>query len=144
VRQQRAWFFETMTRKAAPQRGTIPASEWAAAGIGAALVLASIAILVYSAATSQDSPPRLALRVDSIQATGDQFLVLIEIANEGGSTAADARIEAELRQQGTVIEHSETTVDFIPRNSKRQAGVFFGRDPRTLELTLRTSGYRDP
>ena len=115
-----------------------------AASIGAALVLASMGILIHSAATSHDSPPRLWVRVASIEAAGEQHLVMIEVGNEGGSTAADARIEAQLRQHGAVVERSETTIDFVPPKSKRRAGVFFSRDPRANELTLRASGYREP
>jgi uncharacterized protein (TIGR02588 family) len=126
------------------QRRSIPLSEWIAAGIGVALLLGSIAILIYGVATSPDSPPRLSVRVASIERAGEQYLVLIEVQNEGGSTAADARIEAELRQQDSVVERSETTLDFVPRKSTRRAGVFFSRDPRANELTLRASGYREP
>jgi uncharacterized protein (TIGR02588 family) len=133
-----------MQKKSNAQRRGIPQSEWMAAGIGAALVLASIAILVHSAATSHDSPPRLSLRVASIEPAGEQFLVRIALDNQGDSTAAEARIEAELRQHGAVVERSETIVDFVPPKSKRQAGVFFRRDPRAFELTLRASGYREP
>jgi uncharacterized protein (TIGR02588 family) len=107
-------------------------------------VLASIAVLIHSAATSGDSPPRLSLRVTSIEPAGEQFLVSLEVGNAGGSTAADARLEAELRQGGAVVERSETTLDFVPPNSKRRAGVLFSRDPRALDLKLRVSGYREP
>jgi uncharacterized protein (TIGR02588 family) len=133
-----------MPKKAKPDGQSIPRSEWIAASIGAALVIASIAILVYSAATSQESPPRFSVRVASIQPAAEQFLVIIEVGNEGGSTAADARIEAELREHGEVIERSETTLDFIPPKSKRRAGVLFSREPGTNQLRLRVSGYREP
>jgi uncharacterized protein (TIGR02588 family) len=130
--------------KSDAQRRGVPRSEWIAAGIGAALVLASIAILVHGAATSRSSPPRLSVRVASIEKAGEQYVVVIEVGNEGGTTAAEARIEAELRQHGTVVERSETTFDFVPPKAKRKAGVFFRRDPRSNELTLRASGYREP
>jgi uncharacterized protein (TIGR02588 family) len=107
-------------------------------------VLASIAILIHSGATSPDSPPRLSVRVASIERAGEQYLMMIEVGNEGGSVAADVRIEAELRQDGAVVERSETTLDFVPRNSRRRAGVLFMRDPRAHEFTLRASGYREP
>ena len=76
---------------------------------------------------TEDSPPRLALRVLSMEKAGDHFLVRVEVANKGGSTAAEAHVEAELRENGTVIERSETTIDFVPPNSKRKVGVFFRR-----------------
>lgn len=131
-------------KKVIANRQGIPASEWIAAGIGVALVLGSIAVLVHSALTSPESPPQLSVRVASIQQTGEQFLVIIEVGNEGGSTAADTRIEAELREHGAVVERSETTVDFVPPKAKRRAGVFFRRKPAPDELTLRASGYREP
>jgi uncharacterized protein (TIGR02588 family) len=122
----------------------IPLSEWIAAIIGAALVVASIGVLVYTAVTTADAPARLSLRVVSIENAGEEFLVQIEIANNGGSTAADAHIEAELRQQEEVVQRSETTVDFVPPNSTRRAAVLFSQDPRARTLKLRTLGYRDP
>jgi uncharacterized protein (TIGR02588 family) len=124
--------------------GGIPISEWIAASIGVVLVLSSIAILVHSALTSPASAPRLSIRATSIEKTGEQFLALIEITNEGGSTAADVRIEAELRDDGVAIERSETTVDFVPPRSKRRAGVLFSRKPQPNYLVLRVSGYREP
>ena len=133
-----------MQKKPNANRRGIPRSEWIAASIGAALVLGSIAILVYSALTSRDSPPRLLVQVASIQSAGAQFLVIIEVGNEGGSTAADVHIEAELRDRGVLVERSKTTVDFVPPKAKRRAGVFFSREPRANELTLRASGYREP
>ena len=60
-----------------------------------ALVLGSIAVLVHSALTSPGSPRQLYVHVASIQQTGEQFLVIIEVGNEGGSTAADTRIESD-------------------------------------------------
>jgi uncharacterized protein (TIGR02588 family) len=132
------------TPKANAQRKRIPLSEWIVASIGAVLVLASIAILIHGVVTSTDSPPVLRVRVASIERAGGQYLVMIEVGNQGGATAAEARIEAELRQQGAVVERSETTVDYIPRNSIRRAGLLFDRDPGAHELTLRASGYREP
>jgi uncharacterized protein (TIGR02588 family) len=133
-----------MRKKPSAERQGIPPSEWAVATIGAALVLASIVILVHSGLTSHDAPPRLSIRVAAIQPAGERFLVVIEVNNEGGSTAADARIEAELRQHGEIVEQREITVDFVPPKSKRRAGLFFTRDPRAIELTMRASGYREP
>jgi uncharacterized protein (TIGR02588 family) len=130
--------------KSNTQRRGIPASEWIAASIGAGLLLASIAILVYSGVTLPHSLPRLSVRVALIEDAGDQYLVMIEVRNEGGSTAAEARIEAELRQRDAVAERSETTIDFVPPKSKRRAGVFFRRNPREGYLTVRVSGYREP
>jgi uncharacterized protein (TIGR02588 family) len=132
-------------KKTNSRRRDIPLSEWIAAAIGVAVVLASVAILVYGAATSHDSPPRLSVRVGSIEKAGAQYLVIVEVFNEGGSTAADARIEAELRPNGVMVERGETTIDFVPPKSKRRAGVFFNREPAGAnQLTVRASSYREP
>jgi uncharacterized protein (TIGR02588 family) len=133
-----------MQKRTPPSGGGIPISEWIAASVGVVLVAASIAILVHSAMTSPDSAPRLSMRVASIEKAGEEFLVIIEVGNEGGSTAADARIMAELRVDGVAVEHSETTIDFVPPKSTRRAGVLFSREPRADQLTMRVSGYREP
>ena len=132
-----------MQKKPQIERRTIPRSEWIAAGIGVALVLASITVLIHSAATLRGSP-QLSVRAASTEPAGRQYLVTIEVGNQGGSTAADARIEAELRRGAEIVERSETTIDFVPPKSKRRAGLFFLNDPRAHELTLRASGYREP
>ena len=133
-----------MQKRTPPSGGRIPISEWIAASIGVVLVAASIAILVHGAMTSPASAPRLAIRVTSIERAGEEFLVILEVTNDGGSTAADARIKAELRVHGVAVEHSETTIDFVPPKSTRRAGVFFSREPRAGRLALRVSGYREP
>jgi uncharacterized protein (TIGR02588 family) len=122
----------------------IPRGEWIAAAIGATLVVAAISILVYHAATSANSPPRLTVRAVSTGSAGEQFLVQIEVENHGGSTAAGVTVEAELLDRGAVIERSEATLEFVPPASTQRAGVFFSRDPRRSELKLRASGYHEP
>lgn len=133
-----------MQKRTSPSGRSIPISEWITASIGVVLVATSIAILVHSAMTSPNPAPRLSIRVASIEKAGEEFLVILEVGNEGGSTAADARIEAELRLDGVAVEHGETTLDFVPPKSKRRAGVFFSRQPTVDHLNLRVAGYREP
>jgi uncharacterized protein (TIGR02588 family) len=117
------------------QRRDIPIGQRIFAAIGAVFVLASIATLLYSVSTShsvstsRDSGPILSVRVGSIKRVARQFLVIVEVRNEGGSTAADTLIEAVLQQDGSVIERSGVILDFVPPKSCQQAGVLFERDP---------------
>jgi uncharacterized protein (TIGR02588 family) len=36
------------------------------------------------------------------------------------------------------------TIDYVPSRSSRKAGLFFMRDPREFDLSLRALGYQSP
>ena len=39
---------------------------------------------------------------------------------------------------------SEAVLDYVPAGSDREGGLWFSRDPRAGQLTLRAKGYADP
>ena len=60
------------------------------------------------------------------------------------STAAEVRIEGELRKNGRVVATGGTMFSFVPPESEREGGLFFKRDPRELQLEVRAAGYTRP
>ncbi len=125
----------------APQR--ISLWEWLAGGIAAAIIAAMIVTLVI-AGRDEETPPRFAIAVDSIEPSGADFLVRFTIRNEGHQTGAQVVVEAELRNGGEPPETSQATFDYVPGMSLRRGGVLFRHDPRAGQLTLRPLGYREP
>lgn len=123
-----------------------PASpwEWVVAAIGAMLVLGAIGYLVYFAETTPMSLPVIVLEQEPTARSGAGYVVVVTVTNEGGTTAAAVEIEGMLSRGGVELETAATTLDYVPRFSTRQAGLFFSSDPRDGVLTLRALGYAEP
>lgn len=118
--------------------------EWFAAAIGLLLLVGSIGYLAYDAVAGNGDVPAPTVRVTGIEAQGPHFLVRLQVVNAGRATAADLRVEGELRRGTEVVERSETEFAYLPGRSARAAGLFFRHDPRTLELVLTARSYQQP
>ena len=118
--------------------------EWVVAAIGAALVVGALGYLAYFARTTPMDLPRIALEQGPVTQSGAGYLVAVTVTNEGGTTAAAVEIEGSLSRGGVEVETAGTTLDYVPRFSTRQAGLFFSSDPRDGTLALRALGYVEP
>lgn len=112
--------------------------------IGATLVLGLVAFLAYQAVFGQDVPPDLVLRQGATAPNGEDYLVEILAHNRGDETAAQVKITGRLKQDETVVEEAEFTLDYVPPHSERGGGLFFRHDPRRLTLELAATGYAQP
>jgi len=126
------------------EKDAIPIWEWIVAGVGLVLVASVISFLIYEAFTGKRLPPDVKLSVDSVVEIRNGFLVRITAVNEGGMTAEGVIVEAELRSGTEPVERSRTTIDYLPPRSEKRAGLFFTRDPRQLDLQVRSLGYEEP
>jgi uncharacterized protein (TIGR02588 family) len=118
--------------------------EWIAAVVSLVVVLAAIGLLAYEGIVAPTTPPRISVRVDSIVDGGDGFLVELRARNAGTATAASLLLEGELRGDSGVVETSQTTIDYVPGEGSRTAGLFFSHDPRRYRLEIRPLGYDRP
>jgi uncharacterized protein (TIGR02588 family) len=121
-----------------------PPWEWAVALLGLGLILGSIGFLVYQVVAGDDSPPDVLVHADAILPVKTGYLVQIRAVNQGGSTAADLRIDGTLMGEGGSVETSEAVIDYVPARSHRKGGLFFTQDPRRFTLQLRAKGYVEP
>jgi uncharacterized protein (TIGR02588 family) len=138
-RQQRRGEAQQVNANDAP-----PPWEWAVALLGLVLVLGSIGFLAYQVVAGDDSPPDVLIRAEAILPVKTGYLVQIRAVNQGGSTAAELRIEGTLRGESGRVEKSETVIDYVPAHSHRKGGLFFAKDPRQFTLQLRAKGYAEP
>jgi uncharacterized protein (TIGR02588 family) len=122
----------------------IPLLEWVIGGLGLAIVIAVVVVLVYEAVAGDKSPPDVKLTVQSISALQNGFLVKVRAENIGGEPAANVSIIAEVWEKSKVLESSNTQFAHLPPRSAREAGVYFQRDPRPNEIRLRAVGYEEP
>lgn len=123
-----------------------PLSEWIVAGISTLLVLGAVAFLLYDAIKSPATMPDIRVAVDSVVPGRASFIAHFTAQNLGGSTGARILISGELRAPGdtAAVERSTTTLDFVPASSRRRGGLFFTRDPRRYQLTVRAEGFDSP
>ena len=136
-----------MPKEAEKDQGKLkdaPLWMWGIAVLGLALVLGSIVFMLYEAAGGDSSPPNVTVRLDSIRATQNGFLIEFRAINEGGTTAQGLTVEGELRSGTESVETSNTTLEHVPSHSERAGGLFFKSDPRQFELQLRAKGYEKP
>lgn len=121
--------------------------EWAAAGVGAVILAGILAFLVHEGMSSPNGtkPAIVAAGEAPIRLATGTFLVPIRVVNEGKVTGANVTVRGELRSvDGTVVEESAATFDFVAQHSEETGGLYFAADPATLDLGLRVEGYTDP
>lgn len=118
--------------------------EWVAAGLGLFLVLGAVLFLAVQAFRSGDVPPAIVLEAERTVAAGDAYLVEFSARNAGSSTVAGLHISGEMVSGDSVLEASQTVIDFVPAGGTRSAGLFFEHDPREHELRMRAVGFDLP
>ncbi len=118
--------------------------EWVVAALSAVAVLGTMGILVHDAVTGAPGPPAVVVTRESVSEVPGGWLVEVAAHNRGGATAAALLVEGELTKDGRAVETSEATIDFVPPDGVRHAGLFFAHDPATHRLELRPKGYDEP
>lgn len=122
----------------------IPPLEWAAAAVGLILVCGALGVLLWLGLTRGDVPAHVSVRVDSVTALGEGYVVTIRAVNTGDITAADVTVQGELRRGADVAETSTMSFKYLAPHSERRGGLFFEKDPRRYELKVRPQGYEMP
>ncbi len=120
-----------------------PLLEWIAAGVGAALIFAVVALLSWEVAAGDDRPPTFATQSLSATPVEGGFILEVEVENLGDRPAAQVEVEGELGSADGK-ETASVTFDYVPGHSKRTGGLFFKSDPKTGSLELTAKGFTDP
>ena len=120
------------------------ALEWAVLAVSALLVAWTVGFLIHDAVHRPDGPPDLRLELGRPQRVGSLYRVPVTVENVGGETAADAIVEVVLALPDGASEHAEVEVAHVPRGSRREGWVTFGRDPAAGRLSGRVVGFEQP
>ncbi len=118
--------------------------EWIAAAVGLAVLAGCVAYLVYVGLSSPEGPPIVEVEAIDVHPQRGQFLVRFRARNDGNSTAVELVVEGKLIGGEKVFETAQMTIDYLPRNSEREGGLFFSRDPAEYRLVLEPVGYSAP
>lgn len=119
--------------------------EWVVAAIGAVVVLGALGIVLYEGISQPETPPQIEVTVDTVFESGaGTFAVEMTVRNRGRTTAAGLMVEGELRSDTGVVETAQATLDYVPGESRRRAGLIFSHDPSRFALEVRALGYDIP
>lgn len=132
-------------KNAGPVEPEIPILEWIAAAFGLLLTLATLGAIGWQALKGGgDQPPAIEATVERITPTAAGYAVEVKLRNRSPATAAAVAIEGELTRGGQEVATSSATIDYVPGESSRAAGLFFKEDPRRHKLEVRVLGYAKP
>ncbi len=130
--------------KSSSKEKKIPFWEWVIAGAGLILVIGTVGTALYRAVTEVPTPPNLVFSVNSIEQTGDGYVVKFSVANSGSQTAAGLVVEGILKNGEEDAETSTATFTYAPANSVRRGGFLFTKNPNDFKLQIRALGYEQP
>lgn len=126
------------TRKKTPPPLPAPALlEWTMGGLGLALVLAALAVIVVEAFGATE-PARLEARLVEVRPVGGVWLAEVEVRNRGGQTAAAVEVEGRV---GDRTAHA--TLDYVPAHGRDTVTLAFPSDPRGT-VALSVPGWTRP
>ncbi|WP_051328957.1 hypothetical protein [Geminicoccus roseus] len=121
-----------------------PLLEWIAATLGGACAAGVVGYLVWDGLSGAHAPAELTVRVESITRGPAGFQLALAVANQGGRTAAEARVAVRSEGPGGEEERGELSFDYVPGHSLRHGTLLFRHRPDPDRLELQVLGYRDP
>ena len=118
--------------------------EWLTGVVSALLVTGLIAWIAFEAATRENTPPDLSIRILSTEKFASGYRVDFEIVNAASTTAAGVGVRGEIRENGAVIDDAEITFDYVPAEAQAGGALMFATDPAGRDLSIRAIGFTDP
>jgi uncharacterized protein (TIGR02588 family) len=130
------------SRRAGPRERS--AAERTTLAISIILILALLALVTYVSITGGDKPPIIEARPldQEIRHEGESYYLPVAVTNQGGRTAEEVVIQAELAGSDGSSEVSEFTLDFLAGGETREGSTVFATDPLTGELTIDVASFQ--
>jgi uncharacterized protein (TIGR02588 family) len=107
-------------------------------------VLATLGFLVRESIVGAGGPPEVVAHLGEARPSAGGYLIPVEVANTGQSTAEDVLVPIFLDLPGGKREEAELNIAFLPRDSKRNGWVSFRGDPRRGTLRLGAIAFEVP
>ena len=118
--------------------------EWTVFAISLVLVLATLGFLVRESIVGDGGPPEVVARLGEARPSESGYLIPVEVANLGQTTAEDVLVPIFLDLPEGKREEAELNIAFLPRDSKRNGWVSFRDDPRRGTLRLGAIAFEVP
>lgn len=118
--------------------------EWATGAVSAVIVIAVIIWIAKDAIFDRDTSPNLAGSVVHVEQRSGGYQVQFEVRNSASATASQVTVRGEVRDDGTLVETTQTVVDYIPGHSKANGGLIFQHDPDGKAIHILATAYNEP
>jgi uncharacterized protein (TIGR02588 family) len=118
--------------------------EWVVFAISLVLVLATLGYLVRETLAGRSGPPDVVAQVGPPQPSSSGYLVPVEVANVGMTTAEDVLVPVVLEMPDGTREEGQLNIAFLPRDSRRHGWVSFRGDPSRGKLSLGAIAFEVP
>jgi uncharacterized protein (TIGR02588 family) len=120
--------------------------EWCVFGMSSVLVLAIVGYLVYSVATSTNSPPMIEVRLGAAEPREGEFAVPVTVFNHGEQAAETVLIEVRASKLGDNRGgRAQVQIQLLPGSGTRKGWVTFeGTVEEAGEITARAVGFENP
>ncbi|MBW3605992.1 MAG: FxLYD domain-containing protein [Actinobacteria bacterium] len=118
-----------------------PPAEWALAAIGAVFACVIIALLVVQALARPDTLPQLSTQTTRVTERGDQYVVVGEVTNTGGTAASNVQVEGRVIVDGSQVDQAGVQVDYVPAGASESFILVFSRDPTDGRLVVAPTGF---
>lgn len=119
-------------------------AEWVSLGISALLLLGITAFLVYEGL--REPPPFIPAEVrplvEEARRVGGQYVLPIEVRNEGDRAFRSLEIEATYRGPDGREETQEMTLDYLGERSSEKLYLYMDQDPRATPVRTRAAHYQ--
>ncbi|MFN3648339.1 MAG: hypothetical protein ACK47B_02060 [Armatimonadota bacterium] len=119
-------------------------AEWISLGISVLLILGLSGYLLWQGlgAETEHIPVQVRPLWGEVRPLGGEYVVPIEVENQGRRTVRDLRIGITyVGEQGEEVEQ-DTTIDYLGERSKTRVFVYVPTDPRQAQLEATPSLYR--
>jgi uncharacterized protein (TIGR02588 family) len=118
--------------------------EWVVFAVALVLVLATLGFLVRESLADRSGPPDVIATVGPSQPSSSGYLVPVEVANVGMTTAEDVLVPVLLELPDGTREEGQLNIAFLPRDSRRNGWVSFRTDPSRGKLSLGAIAFEVP
>jgi uncharacterized protein (TIGR02588 family) len=112
--------------------------------ISVILILGLLALVTYVSLTGGSEPPIVEAKPleTELRHEGESYYLPVAVTNQGGRTAEEVVIQAELAGSDGSSEVSEFTLDFLAGGETREGSTVFATDPLTGELTIDVASFQ--
>jgi len=118
-------------------------AEWTTFAISCVVVGAVVVVVGLQAAKPREPAAPVATVVATSQQSDGRYVVRVAVRNDGGGTAADVQVVAELAVHGTSTE-ADQVIDFLAGQQETEMAFVFDDDPAGGELEVAVASFALP
>lgn len=118
--------------------------EWMTGAVSGIIVLGVIVWIGKDGFMDRDTSPNLHGSVVKTEERSGGFQVLFEFHNNSSATASQVKIRGEIRDRESILESSETVLDYVPGHSRVGGGLIFRQNPDGKDLKVSATAFDEP